>query len=185
MAENVLDTSNITATNQKSTAVADQLCPLCGLNVSEITQRCDCGYDFAEQVMRNTDVSPLAAGGFSIATGEQRMLVYCVDIIVASIFAGLIGGFSGFTLLGVIAMVAYYFFCEAVTNRTFGKMLAGTCVVSLQGGTPSLRSLLLRSLVRLMPVEPLSGLGKKHTWWHDRWSHTRVVRTISPVNWDA
>ena len=172
-----LDRDNDIPSNQQSLASEVQPCPCCGLADPGIVQRCDCGYDFAEQIVRSSGVTPRTAGGFAAAAGDQRMLAFCVDMVAASVGATLLANLSGMWLLWFIAIVAYYFLSEAFTGRTLGKALAGTHVVSLQGGKPALGALLIRSVVRWIPGEALSGLGKKHSWWHDRWSRTRVVKT--------
>ncbi|MBC7448718.1 MAG: RDD family protein [Hymenobacteraceae bacterium] len=72
--------------------------------------------------------------------------------------------------------VAYYFLWEALTYRTPGKLLCQTRVMGLEGEDPTLLAILLRTLVRLVPLEPLSFLGPLPGGWHDRWTGTCVVR---------
>ncbi len=75
----------------------------------------------------------------------------------------------------------YYFFFEAAFQRTPGKFITGTKVVTSDGLMPSTRAIALRTLSRLVPFEPISYYtgkdeAQKRTWWHDRWTGTRVVK---------
>ncbi|HEX2675275.1 MAG TPA: RDD family protein, partial [Polyangiales bacterium] len=75
-----------------------------------------------------------------------------------------------------VSMLAYYIFFEAVFGRTPGKMLTGTRVVTVDGGTPSFTQILGRNLARYVPFEPFSFFGDDAVGWHDSWSGTRVVK---------
>ena len=72
-------------------------------------------------------------------------------------------------------MFLYFFAMESLTSRTIGKYLTGTKVVAANGGKPTLGQIAGRSLCRLIPLEPLSFLGKDTRGWHDVWSHTYVI----------
>lgn len=78
-------------------------------------------------------------------------------------------------LLGMLMVFAYYFIFESLTGRTLGKLITSTKVVMADGSKPDTMAILKRSLVRLVPFEPLSG--NKSTWWHDRWTGTRVIKS--------
>lgn len=72
--------------------------------------------------------------------------------------------------------VIYYFVLELLFGKTLGKVLTGTRVVTLGGQALSTPTAVLRTLCRLLPLEPMSfSLGE--TWWHDSLSRTQVVRT--------
>lgn len=77
---------------------------------------------------------------------------------------------------GFAAIFLYYVPCESLMGRTLGKLLTGTRTVTVSGGRPSFEQILLRSLVRIVPLEALSFLRPDATGFHDRWSGTRVVR---------
>jgi uncharacterized RDD family membrane protein YckC len=70
----------------------------------------------------------------------------------------------------------YYIFFETLFFRTPGKFLTGTRVMNLDGSDPSLRTIVLRTLVRIVPFEFLSFLGGLNQGWHDKWTDTCVVR---------
>ena len=74
-------------------------------------------------------------------------------------------------LLGFIQLL-YYFFFEWVFQATPGKMLTGSRVVNENGSKPSAGKIFKRSLLRLIPLEWLSGFSEL---WHDKWSETYVV----------
>jgi uncharacterized RDD family membrane protein YckC len=80
-------------------------------------------------------------------------------------------------LIGLVEWVAYYVLFEGTLGRTPGKFITGTRVVNNAGGKPSLGQILGRSFARLVPFEAFSFLGSRGGW-HDRWSHTRVVRIV-------
>lgn len=68
---------------------------------------------------------------------------------------------------------AYFFLLEGAIGRTLGKLLMSTKVLRLDGSPIDWNDAVLRSLSRLVPFEPLSY--KDGSFWHDRWTGTRVV----------
>jgi len=86
----------------------------------------------------------------------------------------------GFILLAYIFSVVnyliYYTFCEKVfRGYTLGKLISGTRAVRQDGEELTFKDAILRSLVRLIPFEPFSALGRKP--WHDTWTKTMVVKS--------
>jgi uncharacterized RDD family membrane protein YckC len=78
--------------------------------------------------------------------------------------------YAAFALL----YISYYVALEFIFGRTLGKVLLSTRVVSESGAAPSLFAVLIRTLSRLIPLEPASfSLGD--TWWHDSLSKTKVL----------
>lgn len=79
----------------------------------------------------------------------------------------------------IVSMLLYptlYFICEFKWQRTPGKYLTKTLVIDEYGNKPDARSLVLRSLIRIIPFEPFSCFGDNYSnGWHDRWSRTWVV----------
>lgn len=69
----------------------------------------------------------------------------------------------------------YYFVFESIFQRTFGKFITGTKVITATGGKPDIATIAKRSLIRLIPFEPFSFLGPKVCGWHDKWTGTFVV----------
>jgi uncharacterized RDD family membrane protein YckC len=79
-----------------------------------------------------------------------------------------------YSVLFVFIMINYlvleYFF-----GRSLGKLVTGTVVVNKNGLKPSFGAILIRTLCRLIPFDPLSFLGKSGRIWHDVLSATYVV----------
>lgn len=77
-------------------------------------------------------------------------------------------------LLGI--MFSYYAIAESLFQRTIGKAILHTLVVSTNDDKPSTSRLLLRTLCRFLPLEPLSVLlNSRALGWHDTLSGTKVV----------
>lgn len=77
-------------------------------------------------------------------------------------------------LIGVA--YCYYVLSESLFQRTLGKWLTRSTVVNLQDEKPGFGRILLRSLCRFLPLEPLSiFLSRKDLCWHDSLSGTRVI----------
>lgn len=79
---------------------------------------------------------------------------------------------------GLLAVVFYYILMEAVFQRTLGKLVTGTIVVTTDGGQPSFGQVVGRSFARLIPFEPFSFLGGNPCkGWHDKLSGTLVIKS--------
>jgi uncharacterized RDD family membrane protein YckC len=130
-------------------------------------------------------------GRYELASRRRRLANHLIDIgccnLVVALLATSVAGLTGrdidtlvdgaqlyaFAFAGVLL---YYTSCESLTGRTLGKMVTRTRTVTVSGHKPSFERILLRTLVRLVPLEPLSFLASEPIGWHDRWSGTRVVR---------
>ncbi len=66
--------------------------------------------------------------------------------------AGVPWRFTAFTLIAGVAV--YYPVCEGAWGRTLGKLVAGTIVVDASGNTPALWRVIVRTLTRLVEVNP-------------------------------
>jgi uncharacterized RDD family membrane protein YckC len=76
----------------------------------------------------------------------------------------------------LIFLFAYYLVCEGIWQRTIGKLITGTHVVDTTGNRPSPVKIVMRTLIRYIPLEFVSYLdSQRPAGWHDRWSDTRVV----------
>lgn len=115
----------------------------------------------------------------------QYIIVFVVAfvvILVASVFelTGLIEAIAGMNSLqelffGLMIMIMYYGLMETIGQRTVGKLITGTMVVMEDGGKPDSRTILLRTLCRLIPFEAFSFLGQSGRFWHDTIMNTCVV----------
>ena len=79
------------------------------------------------------------------------------------------------TLTLLLLYPAMYAFCEYTWQRTPGKFLTKTLVIDEYGNKPDLRRVVLRSLIRLVPLDGISCLSDEGRGWHDKWSDTFVV----------
>ena len=71
--------------------------------------------------------------------------------------------------------IAYFTFIEGATGgRSVGKFITGSKAIKEDGGVITWNDALLRSLSRIVPFEPFSAFGGYP--WHDRWTHTKVVK---------
>lgn len=99
---------------------------------------------------------------------------YLAILTKANLFTSLTIGFFS-SIMSLISYPVFYFLFEYVWQRTPSKWLTKTIVIDEFGNKPELRSLVLRSLSRIVPFEPLSYLANARGW-HDRWSDTWVVK---------
>jgi uncharacterized RDD family membrane protein YckC len=129
----------------------------------------------------------------NLAGREQRIFNVIIDMV--AFFIILLFLTIGLMLLGfnqtysdeageqpmVLAVIliptfwGYYILSEYVFQRTLGKVLTKTKVVSLTGGKPTLKQIILRTLSRSIPFEYFSYLVTVEGI-HDRLSKTRVVK---------
>ena len=78
-------------------------------------------------------------------------------------------------LFGVVVLFFYYLIMETYLSRTFGKYFTKTIVVKHNGTKPKVKSTVIRTLVRLIPIEALTFLNDDARGWHDTLSVTYVV----------
>ena len=71
--------------------------------------------------------------------------------------------------------ILYYVLMEAFAGgRTIGKMITGCKTVDIDGMPISMKTAFLRSLIRLIPIEPFSAFSILP--WHDLWTYSMVVK---------
>ncbi|CAM3968104.1 RDD family protein [Flavobacterium weaverense] len=78
-------------------------------------------------------------------------------------------------LFGVVVLFFYYLIMETYLSRTFGKYFTKTIVVKHNGTKPKVKSTVIRTLVRLIPIEAFTFLNDDARGWHDTLSVTYVV----------
>jgi uncharacterized RDD family membrane protein YckC len=71
----------------------------------------------------------------------------------------------------------YYLILESSSGKTIGKMITNTKVIKTDGSKPEVFDIGLRTLCRMIPLEPLF-MKNDNTWLHDRLSGTIVVPGI-------
>lgn len=84
-------------------------------------------------------------------------------------------GFESLYLLYALffSRFLYYIFFEGTYNATPAKFLTETVVIKKEGPV-TIKTIILRTMIRFVPFEPFSFLG--HGRWHEHWSSTLVVR---------
>lgn len=125
------------------------------------------------------------------ATTGQRFVNYLIDVFIFNIIAGFIKGafsiganmfnvYNSYSILltnlfisYVIFVVLYFLFELGLKGRTIGKFVTGTKAINIDGSEMDAKTILIRSLCRIVPFEPFSAFGGHP--WHDTWSKTCVV----------
>src|SRR5262249_14261781 len=88
-----------------------------------------------------------------LAVGIDGSLAFVLSLIAA----GMVNSFGGAAVITAVcsAHFAYFFVFEALWSRTPGKYLFGLRVCQLDGSRCTLRSAMLRTLLRVSEVNPL------------------------------
>jgi uncharacterized RDD family membrane protein YckC len=76
----------------------------------------------------------------------------------------------------LVIMVVYYSLTEIYFFRTMAQLITKTVVVNKDSSKPDIRTFLIRTLCRFIPLEPFSFLGAFPRCWHDTLSETYVVK---------
>lgn len=141
--------------------------------------------------LQNTDI-----GNFSLPASKTiRFVNFIVDLIVVymlNVIAGLLlipfssllqsfhsnspAAFEWFFFSIPFAIYfLYYFLMESLTKgQTVGKLITSTRVVDIDDIPIRWKGAFSRSVIRLIPVEPLSAFGTFP--WHDSWTYTLVIK---------
>lgn len=91
----------------------------------------------------------------------SRAKATAVDFVVLFLAMAVAGAlvdphaFSAAVWLCLAICAAYYLVMEAMFGRTVGKFVHGLVIVSDDGGKPSLGAVFLRSITRLLEVNPI------------------------------
>ena len=132
-----------------------------------------------------------------LASKGQRFLNFIIDLLVVYMFTVGIGAavniigeltenyslaewIISLTLIEnilfmLVVLFFYYLIMELYFSRTFGKYFTKTMVVKHNGSKPNVKSIVLRTLVRMIPIEAFSFLSDNARGWHDTLSVTYVV----------
>lgn len=136
----------------------------------------------APRIIRSIATGP-RLGQFIIDSIAFQIIIYIVEYL-SKLLIELNDYSVSFNLTiqlisGIVLILLYpalYAFCEYKWQKTPGKFLTKTIVIDEYGNKPDLRTIVLRSLIRMVPFEPISCYGDKYSHgWHDRWSKTWVV----------
>ncbi len=116
---------------------------------------------------------------------STRLTNYLVDQLVILIIGTLISFVIGQTItptpIYYIVYFLYYLLSETITRQTLGKKFTNTFVVDKKGRKPSFLRILQRSILRLIPIDPLSYLYGTENGLHDILSATQIQRKEKTV----
>jgi uncharacterized RDD family membrane protein YckC len=126
---------------------------------------------------RSWDEQPVSGKPF-VAAPIVRFYGYVVDLVIIQtvvqngVYSLELSSYQW--VIGLMAYVLYYVIFESLFQATPGKLAMNTRVSTLNGNAPGVATIILRTLLRLIPFEPLSCLYNEG--WHDELSKTKVIR---------
>lgn len=129
----------------------------------------------------------------------RRLANYVIDFVIVVLLLFLItfsfdkynnvDGIRGFLrllkfldtliILFVGVYFLYYLLLESFFGITIGKVITGTKVVDFQGNKPTFGKVLIRSLIRLIPLDWFTYFSNNPHGWHDSLSKTKVIKKNS------
>jgi uncharacterized RDD family membrane protein YckC len=81
-----------------------------------------------------------------------------------------------FTLISILIPFSYYILFEYYLQRTIGKFVTGSLVVNEFGDRPDLKTISLRTVIRIFPFDVISFFWQdENRLWHDTWTRTYVI----------
>ena len=108
---------------------------------------------------------------------------FFVNVIVSTItiiFIKILNVRLSFFLTFGIVWFLYYFIFESIFERTLGKIITKSKVVLIEDRKKKYGYILVRTISRLIPFEPLSiFFNSDYIMWHDKLSKTRVINNKS------
>src|SRR6266487_2959062 len=153
----------------------------------------------SQEIFYDQNESPF---GSETASTVQRfanyiidLMIFCVIMFGMEIMMGVLFAAAGRTfeslgdntftgnklsdyLMIYTLYVLFYTFSEgASSGRTIGKLITRTKAVREDESEITWTDSLIRSLCRIVPFEIFSAFGSYP--WHDKWSHTKVIRINS------
>ncbi len=78
------------------------------------------------------------------------------------------------SILFLILFLTYFIISEFYFQTTIGKILTNSLVIDIYGNKPTFKTILLRTLVRLIPWDIYTFIFEDRGW-HDKWTNTLVV----------
>ena len=124
------------------------------------------------------------------ATSLQRLIHFIIDLTIwlalylaVAFLLDQYLSFSSYTVnyiysisLGLVLFLGYYCLLEYYFQRTLGKLLTGTKVADVGGDKIGFKTIFIRTISRLIPIDIFYYLFSK-TGLHDRLSATLVVKS--------
>jgi len=127
---------------------------------------------------------------YLLASKQKRVLNWIIDIIIMRFIVYLLltlvdsspisNKINSFNLIErylfwSFIIFIYYGVTEIFLSRSLAKYFTKTIVVMEDGSKPDVMTILIRTLVRIFPFEPLSFLRGRDFGLHDKYSKTFVV----------
>lgn len=120
---------------------------------------------------------------------RTRFLNFIIDLIIFSILGTIILVVLKTTtdllndeynlnsrILSLVLYLLYYLVFELTLYTTPGKLLTKTKIVSNDNETPAFDSIVIRTLLRIVPFEPISiFFNDQKLCWHDQFSKTKII----------
>nr|WP_294925212.1 RDD family protein [uncultured Flavobacterium sp.] len=127
---------------------------------------------------------------YLLASKQKRFLNFIIDAVIKLIFVRLAINFLNISevskridsfdmieryLFWSVISFVYYGMTETFLSRSTAKYFTKTIVVMEDGSKPTVMTILTRTLLRILPFEPLSFLRGRTLGLHDENSRTFVV----------
>lgn len=130
------------------------------------------------------------------ASAGQRFLNFVIDLIaiymlmailgvlmgIITALTGNVNGFGGggltqliFLFLYFSVFFLYYTLLEGTKGKSLGKLITKTRVLSIEGERITYGKAFVRTLIRFLPFEFISGFSGT-TMWHDQWTYTMLIK---------
>lgn len=130
-----------------------------------------------------SNTNPVNTAALVEADGAKRFLNFVIDaaVVISMIiifnkfyfFLKILHIHDAFKIFDLALIFTYFYGLELSIGRTVGKMITKTRVVTDTGDKPTTQQLLVRTISRFIPLEPVLYIGG--AWLHDSLSHTKVV----------
>ena len=140
---------------------------------------------------QNNLLNEFTEPSFQYASAGQRFLNCIIDVIafyIVMMILGVILGLAAFATSetggrmsggGIQLFFLFLYFAviilEGSNGKTLGKLITKTKVVTEAGEPISYGKAFIRTLIRFVPFEFLSGFSGT-TMWHDQWTKTMLVK---------
>jgi len=130
--------------------------------------------------LKNSLSKEMAARGKIVpASSYQRLGNYIIDLILVYLIYSLVLMSELDVLITtnvyIYFFLVYYIIQEWLFGWTIGKLITGTRVASQDGTALTIGLAALRTVLRLLPIEAFSFVGRRPRGWHDSISKTIVV----------
>ena len=113
-----------------------------------------------------------------------RLVNYIIDTIVLFVFFILINVIfipSNPSGVFLCTQFTYYFIFESISGQTLGKLATNTEVLSIDNTKPNVGKILIRSILRLVPIDGYSYLFGQDQGGHDIMSRTRLRKVDNGI----